>query len=181
MLSCNKRMSTLLLVTSMLPAGNAGQDLISILTAHLKKRSKTQSSQSDPLLLPLPLPPLPHPHTHHLTLCGKPERFQVNGLTYVGLSSRPGLSWNDPFGSSGGLDKSAGFGPVDLKTRHATTESGFISATSVRLWLNNCGSHGSTNETFLVSQPKSVDRHTYRAPHILMHSRCTDLFLLVVI
>ena len=25
-----------------------------------------------------------------------------------------------------------------------------------------------------------VDRHTYRAPHFLMHSCCTDLFLLVV-
>ena len=51
-------------VTSIVPAGGAGQDLISNSTVLLKRRSRTQS------------PVLP-PH-----LCGGPEGFPVNELTY---------------------------------------------------------------------------------------------------
>ena len=68
------------------PVGGAGMDLISNATVHLKKRSKTQK---------LPVP-------HALTFCGGPEWFQVNGLTYVGLSSR-GHNRNGPFGNTSRL------------------------------------------------------------------------------
>ena len=51
-------------VTSMVPAGGAGQDLISNSTVLLKRLSRMQS-------------PVPPPH-----LCGGPEGFPVNELTY---------------------------------------------------------------------------------------------------
>ena len=84
----------------------------------------------------------------------------MNGLMLEEVSNRSQSEWVIRKHGAFEINRQD-FGSVAKKTRHATTKSGSISATSVRHWLNDQGSHDTANETFLVSQTRRTGAGTH--------------------